>query len=172
MNRMRCSTIIAFACLLAFPACGTGSESQTLSGSSETQTITMFPPGAYTHKVGKRGAEDGKLGDWSEVVGQRVDCGETHENDVLLAWGETTVRFPGIWPAGGPLIFSGNFEYPPVLIRFPVPLNSQGDVVKEVLWSSEKLIVDGVSYELVAGENYVFTGDGLEAASGTSVDPD
>lgn len=172
MNRMRRSTIIAFACLLAFPACGMGSESQTLRGSSNTQTITMFPPGSYTHKVGKREVDDGKIGDWSEVVGQRVDCGETHENDVLLVWGETTVRFPGIWPAGGPLIFSGDFENPPVLIRFPAPLNSQGDAAKEVLWSSEKLIVDGAPYELVAGENYVFTGDGLEAASGTSVDPD
>ncbi len=171
---MRRSTIIAFACLLAFPACRrTEPEIEiVITATEETQTYTMFPPGVYTHKVGKRRVDDGKIGDWSEVQVARVDFGETHDNDVLLAWGETTVQFPDVWPADGGLTFSGFFENPPVLLRFPAPLNSRGDAVKEVLWSSEKLIVDGVSYELVAGENYVFTGDGLEAASGTSVDPD
>jgi hypothetical protein len=124
----------------------------------------MHQGGTYTHKVGKRLLVGRQLGEWTEVVVCKVDCSG---NDVLLIWDQTTVRFPGTWPAKGALVVSGTFDNPPLQLTFPAPAPVDGNAksVRDVLWSADKLIIDGSPYDLVPGAAYAFTGDGLEALS-------
>ena len=56
---------------------------------------------------------------------------------------------------------------PPLRLGFPSPLDGQADgtALKSVMWSSDELIVDGVTFELAAGTDYLFSGEGLEVSA-------
>jgi hypothetical protein len=110
-------------------------------------------------------------GGWAVGLNAHTDAYDAPgRNLVLLVWGQTTVCFPGIWPADEALVINGTFEDPPLRLTFPVPLDGDAKPVRDVVWSADKLIVDGSPYDLVAGDSYVFTEDGLEALSSDAAD--
>jgi len=164
---MRCSSIVILSCVLAALACRGGAVGERDSFSLTTETRTLNQGGSYSHRVGQRQWEPGQPIDeaeWTAYQAMRIDC---KGSDVLLVWGETAVRFPGIWPAVGPLVVKGTFDDPPLRLGFPSPLDGQADgtAVKSVMWSSDELIVDGVTFELAAGTDYLFSGEGLEVSA-------
>jgi hypothetical protein len=171
-------SLAALSCGLLVMACGSGAGvRQSIAGQLTyvEQTMTLNAGGVHTHRVGKRWvkpAERGEWseGDWSEVQVMQIDC---RDNDVLLVWGETTVRFPAVWPAAGPLVVHGTFDKPPLRIEFPEPIAQQDGreeepTVEEVLWYSDRLDVDGVMNKLLPGGHYVFTGAGLQESPAQS----
>ncbi|HIG86184.1 MAG TPA: hypothetical protein EYQ25_03995 [Planctomycetes bacterium] len=166
---MKPAQILSTACLAGLMACGTTSDSKKVgrSVSMQTQTLTMHQDGTYTRQTGKRLLDGNQLGELTGAQVRQVDCSG---NDVLLVWGQTTVCFPGIWPADEALVINGTFEDPPLRLTFPVPLDGDAKPVRDVVWSADKLIVDGSPYDLVPGDSYVFTEDGLEALSSDAAD--
>jgi hypothetical protein len=93
---------------------------------------------------------------------RKVDCSG---NDVLLLWHQTAVRFPGVWPADEALVINGIFEDPPIRLTFPAPVDGDAKSVLNVVWSADKLIVDGSPYDLRSGGSYVFTEGSLKLVS-------
>ncbi len=162
---MKSTQILSTVCLTGLLACGTASVQQPAS--KQAQVLTMYQGGTYTRQVGKRLLDGNQLGEWAEVQVLKVDCSG---NDVLLVWGKATVRFPGVWPANEALVVNGTFENPPLRLTFPASLDGDAKPVRDVVWSSEKLIVDGSLYDLVPGDSYVFTEGGLEALSSDAAD--
>lgn len=169
MPIMKLAQLLSTACLAGLMACGTTSDSKEVgrSVSTYTQTLTMYQGGTYTRQTGKRLLDGNQLGEWTEAQVRQVDCSG---NDVLLVWAQTMVRFPGVWPADEALVINGTFEDPPLRFTFPVPLDGDAKPVRDVVWSADKLIVDGSPYDLVPGNSYVFTKDGLEALSSDAAD--
>ena len=166
---MRTKQFVSTICFAGLLACGSiaGSKRVLLSTSTQTQTITIHQGGAYTQKKGKRLMNGDQLGEWTKVQVHKIDC---NGNDVLLVWGQTVVRFPDVWPADEGLVIHGRFEDPPLRLTFPVPLEGYAKPVRDVVWSVDKLIIDGSPYNLASGDSYVFTEDGLEALSSDAAD--
>lgn len=127
----------------------------------------MYQSSTYSNKTKTRQKDGDQLGEWIEVQERLIDCSG---NDVLLVWGQTAVRFPGIWPADEGLVLHGQLDNPPLQLTFPAPLNGNAKPVQDVVWSIDKLIIDGAPYDLVSGNSYVFTKDGLEALSSDAAD--
>jgi hypothetical protein len=152
MLTMKRSPILSTVCLAGLLACGMTPDSKIVgqSVSMKTQTITIHQNGTYTNKKGP-----------SWLVRQ-VDCSG---NDVLLIWGQTAVRFPGVWPADEALVINGTFENPPIRLTFPAPVDGDAKSVLNVVWSADKLIVDGSPYDLISGGSYVFTESSLNLKS-------
>lgn len=143
---------------------------QVHSNTELTESFTINADAELTFRVGTkryaRSSEAESWGEpvWAELQETRID---THDNDVLLVWVETTIRFPGIWPAESPLVVHRKNKGFPLRIEFPEPTTQQagGDgrpAVSEAVWYSDRLEVDGVVSKLIEGRHYVFTGDGLQ----------
>jgi hypothetical protein len=128
----------------------------------KTQTLTIHQNGTYTNKTGKRLLDGNQLGEFTEAQVRQVDCSG---NDVLLIWDRTAVRFPGVWPADEALVINGTFENPPIRLTFPAPVDGDAKSVLNVVWSADKLIVDGSPYDLISGGSYVFTESSLNLDS-------
>jgi len=169
MAIMKLTQILSTACLAGLLACGMTSDSKKVerSVSMRTHTITMHQGGTYTHKTGTRLLDGTQLGALTGAQVRKVDCSG---NDVLLIWGQTTVCFPGAWPADEALVLNGTFDNPPLRLTFPAPLHGDAKSVRDVVWSADKLIIDGSPYDLVSGDSYVFTEDGLEALPSDAAD--
>ena len=152
MLTMKRSPILSTACLAGLLACGMTPDSKIVgqSVSMKTQTITIHQNGTYTNKKGPT---------WRV---RQVDCSG---NDVLLIWDRTAVRFPGVWPADEALVINGTFENPPIRLTFPAPVDGDAKSVLNVVWSADKLIVDGSPYDLISGGSYVFTESSLKLKS-------
>ena len=166
---MKLTPILSMACLAGLLACGMTSDSKKVgrSVSMRTQTITMHQGGTYTNKTGKRLLVGNQRGELTGAQVRQVDCSG---NDVLMIWGQTTMCFPGVWPANEALVINGTFDNPPLRLTFPAPVDGNAKSVRKVVWSADKLIVDGSPYDLVPGDSYVFTEDGLEAFSSDAAD--
>ena len=80
------------------------------------------------------------------------------------------MRFPDVWPADEALVINGTFENPPLRLTFPAPVDGDAKSVRNVVWSVDKLIVDGSPYDLVSGDSYVFTESSLKALSSDVAD--
>jgi hypothetical protein len=164
MLTMKRSPILSTVCLAGLLACGIPPDSKIVgpSVSMKTQTITIHQNGTYTNKKGKRLLDGNQLGEFTEVQVRQVDCSG---NDVLLLWHQTAVRFPGVWPADEALVINGTFENPPIRLTFPAPVDGDAKSVLNVVWSADKLIVDGSPYDLISGGSYVFTESSLKLKS-------
>jgi len=152
MPTMKRSPMLSTVCLAGLLACGMTPDSKIVgqSVSMKTQTITIHQNGTYTNKKGPT---------WQV---RKVDCSG---NDVLLLWHDTAVRFPGVWPADEALVINGTFENPPIRLTFPAPVDGDAKSVLNVVWSADKLIVDGSPYDLRSKGSYVFTEGRLKLVS-------
>ena len=169
MLTMKLSPTLSTVCLAGLLACEMNSGSKRVghSVSMKTQTLTINQNGTYTRQTGKRLLDGNLLGELTEAQVSQVDCSG---NDVLLIWGQTIVRFPDVWPADEALVINGTFENPPRRLTFPAPVDGDAKSVRNVVWSVDKLIVDGSPYELVSGDSYVFTESSLKALSSDVAD--
>ena len=164
MLTMKISPILSTVCLAGLLACGMTSDSKKdgQSVSLKTQTITIHQNGFYTNTKGKRLLDGNQLGEFTETQVRKVDCSG---DDVLLLWHQTAVRFPGVWPADEALVINGIFDNPPIRLTFPAPVDGDAKSVLNVVWSADKLIVDGSPYDLRSGGSYVFTEGSLKLVS-------
>lgn len=161
---MKYSPMLSTLCLAGLLACGMTPDSKIVgqSVSLKTQTIMIPQNGFYTNTKGKRLLDGNQLGEFTETQVRKVDCSG---NDVLLLWHQTAVRFPGVWPADEALVINGIFEDPPIRLTFPAPVDGDAKSVLNVVWSADKLIVDGSPYDLRSGGSYVFTEGSLKLVS-------
>lgn len=165
---MNYTSLVAWSCGLLLMGCGMGAGFRNDPASNTTETIRFeFPPGSpgggWIQKAHRKVST--KNGSGVEVLQeQRIEVNDT---DVLLTQMETTIRFPGVWPAAGNMVVYQTGEWFPVRLKFPEPTMRQAGgagrpAVSEALWYSDRLEVDGVVSKLLAGRHYVFTGDGLQ----------
>lgn len=75
------------------------------------------------------------------------------------------MRFPDVWPADEALVIKGTFESPPIRLTFPTPIDGAVKSVRNVVWSADKLIVDGSTFDLIAGGSYLFAESSLKLVS-------
>ena len=161
---MKSSPIFSAIFLAGLLSCGMTPDLKIVGQSvlMETQTITIHQNGTYANKKGKRLLDGNQLGELGEAQVRKVDCSG---NDVLLLWHQTAVRFPDVWPADEALVIKGTFENPPIRLTFPTPIDGAVKSVRNVVWSADKLIVDGSTFDLIAGGSYLFAESSLKLVS-------